>query len=652
MTDNPVAFLAQIWEEQPDPGRTYWRFLTYFDEAHTFTEVPLKADDQIEIPNGGVDAYFCPNFFSRSKRRAVNALPGRWLYADLDEADPHALRIPPTVAWETSPGRYQAAWRLSKALRPETLAVLNQRLTYLSEADRGGWSLTKVLRVPGTESHKRDRPVEVKLLWNDGETYKPKDLWTILQHIQTPGVHGTATAPPEKLPSARHVLRKHRGQLDPRSRKILRTKTVLGSEDRSTTLWQLYNLLLDSGLQPEEVLVLAKNCAYNKWAGQRGELNKLWAEIQKAQAVKQEQVNAGRKRRAKRRNARKREEAKENGAIGKLGWTTSEVAQTQPALPPDWMVSGIWSEKAHGLLAGDAKSYKSTIALDLAISVATGTKFLNEFDVQRTGPVLFVQEENDESHLNWIHNQILASRGMAMGGHVENGRLSLNLDSPPIFFLHNTGFLLTEEDHLDQLAADIELLKPKLVVLDPFYRMAPGVDENSAKDVGAVLGPLLDLKQETGVGMLLIHHWNKPSSQNPQSPRHRISGSGVFGRWFESAIYIDPAPTACTVNLLTEHRKVAPQEGMLVEFAIDLPGEPGYNVHVHTAREEAADTYEEIRDLLTQAGAAGMFVPDLASQLKVNEKTLRHRLSGMDDIEWVTRKRGTQGRPKKAVRLA
>lgn len=648
MTDNPVAFLSQIWEDQPEPERSYWRFLAYFDEGHTFTEVPLRSDAQIEIPNDGVDVYFCPNLFTRNKRRNPHALPGRWLYADLDESDPHGLRIPPTLAWETSPGRYQAAWRLSKSVKPETLAVLNQRMTYLSEADRGGWSLTKVLRVPGTESHKRDRPVDVKLLWNDGETYKPKELWTILKHVQTPGVHGTATAPPEKLPSKSHVIRKHRSNLDARAKKILRTKTVLGTEDRSQTLWHLYNLLLDDGLAPEEVLVLAQHCAYNKWAGQRGELNKLWSEIQKAVSVREQATT---KARAKRKRARKREDASDNGVVGKLGWTTSEVAQTEPVLPPDWMISGIWSEQAHGLLAGDSKSYKSTIALDLACSVATGTKFLDEFDVQRQGPVLFIQEENDANHLHWIHNQILASRGMAMGGSVENGRLSLNLESPPIFFLHNTGFLLTEEEHLDQLAADIELLKPKLVVLDPFYRMAPGVDENSAKDVGAVLGPLLDLKQDTGVGLLLIHHWNKPSSQNPQTPKHRISGSGVFGRWFESSIYVEPTAIAGTVHLLTEHRKAPPSEGFHVNFDIDQPGAPGYNVKVMSPKEEAADQFQEVRDLLIEAGHAGLFVPDLAARLGVNEKTLRHRLQGMDDIEWVTRQRGTAGRPKKAVKL-
>lgn len=647
MPDNPVAFLADLWEDQPEPAGSYYRFLAYFDEGHNFCEEKLSRSQAIEVPNDGIDVYFCPNFFARSKRRNTYALPGRWLYADLDESDPHVLRIPPTLAWETSPGRYQAAWRLNKALKPETLAVLNQRMTYLAEADRGGWSLTKVLRVPGSESHKREKVHQVKLLWNDGETYSPKELWTILKHVQTPGVHGTATAPPEKLPSVSGVKRKYRGQLSQRAKKILRVKTTLGGEDRSSTLWQLYNLLLDDGLRPEEILVLAKSCAYNKWAGDRHEDHKLWNEIMKAEKSREQ---ATRQRRAKRKRARKAEESS-NGAVGSLGWVTSEMAQTQPVLPPDWMISGIWSDKAHGLLSGFAKSFKSTIALDLAVSVATGTKFLNEFDVTNHGPVLFIQEENDENHLHWIHNQILASRGIAMGGQVENGRLSLNLESPPIYFLHNTRFLLTEEDHLDQLAADIELLKPKLVVLDPFYRMAPEVDENSAKEVGAVLGPLLDLKQETGVGILLVHHWNKSQAANPRTPRERVAGSSVFTRWFESAIYVEPTTVAGTVSLLTEHRKAPPSEGMLVEIEIDQPGAPGYNVNVISPKDQAADQFQEIRDLLTQAGKAGYFITELASDLGVNEKTLRGRLSEMDDIEYVTRQRGSVGRPKKAVRL-
>jgi hypothetical protein len=59
------------------------------------------------------------------------------------------------------------------------------------------------------------------------------------------------------------------------------------------------------------------------------------------------------------------------------------------------MVEGIWSDRSHGIIAGEPKGYKSvTLDWTWAVSVASGTEFLGHYETPVTGPVLMVQEEN------------------------------------------------------------------------------------------------------------------------------------------------------------------------------------------------------------------------------------------------------------------
>src|ERR1700739_4777223 len=59
-----------------------------------------------------------------------------------------------------------------------------------------------------------------------------------------------------------------------------------------------------------------------------------------------------------------------------------------------WLGEGLWSDQAVGILGGEPKCCKSFLALDLAVSVASGAPCLRPFAVQRTGPVLLFPAED------------------------------------------------------------------------------------------------------------------------------------------------------------------------------------------------------------------------------------------------------------------
>src|SRR5258707_3004151 len=59
-----------------------------------------------------------------------------------------------------------------------------------------------------------------------------------------------------------------------------------------------------------------------------------------------------------------------------------------------WLVTGLWSEQAVGIIGGEPKCCKSFLALDLAVSVAAGTPCLRRFPVPRSGRVLLYAAED------------------------------------------------------------------------------------------------------------------------------------------------------------------------------------------------------------------------------------------------------------------
>ena len=59
-----------------------------------------------------------------------------------------------------------------------------------------------------------------------------------------------------------------------------------------------------------------------------------------------------------------------------------------------WLVEGLWSEQAVGILGGEPKCCKSFVALDVAVSVASGAACLRQFAVHRSGPVLLFPPED------------------------------------------------------------------------------------------------------------------------------------------------------------------------------------------------------------------------------------------------------------------
>lgn len=622
-TDLAARFIAKVWAAQPHHSGLFGILATKDWNTGEWANHPCSAFSP-NPPNttnleGCDDLYFTPCLFNAPRAQKEYAEPSRVLYADLDEVDPRNLDIPPSLAWETSPDRFQALWFLDRALHTKTFERLNQRLTYATGGDKGGWSATKVLRVPGSRSTKYEKPFRVRLVRvPKRRRYTVEDMRQILKDIPTaldaPGV----LPPSNTLPDPDATYKARRKDIPVRARQLLNTKTLVSSDDRSARLWELQTLLINAGLEPEEVYVLVKRCIWNKYKGQRREATRLWYEISKAKASAADPEKSKRVK-GETDKPKKRKYRREMVRVSDFRSRTYKT--------PTWLVNQMWTRGAFGFLAGESKTYKSLLALDMAVSVSSGTAFLSHFQVPiaSQGPVLLWQEENDEGLVQERLRRIEQARGL--GPTSAGYKLSLIGRDYPLHFGNRHAIDLNDPKDLKYITRQIVKLSPRLVILDPLYMMIPTLDESEAAAITPMLRNLAKIQTDTKSSILVVHHYRKPQQQSQKGrAMHRMSGTGVFGRRYDSAIWvevIEESESKPVVRVGSSHRAQTAGGEFVVSFEMPDDDEMSYtaNVRPWTEQDDIEDEAARTQMVLDGMHAKPTTIGDLAHLPLIEKRT-------------------------------
>jgi RecA-family ATPase len=128
----------------------------------------------------------------------------------------------------------------------------------------------------------------------------------------------------------------------------------------------------------------------------------------------------------------------------------------------------------------------------MAASIATGRPFLGH-EVAEEGPVIYIAAEGAAGIRGrfeaWEYAQFA-------GAPIPDDRLTVV--SGPVNLLDPE-----QVAELDELCAEVA---PRLMVLDTMHRCAPGVEENSAKEMGQVIEVLSGLRERHDCTILADHH--------------------------------------------------------------------------------------------------------------------------------------------------
>jgi hypothetical protein len=274
-----------------------------------------------------------------------------------------------------------------------------------------------------------------------------------------------------------------------------------------------------------------------------------------------------------------------------------------------WLVEGLWGAEAVGVIGGAPKSCKTWLALDLALSVASGSAALGRFAVSAPGTVLLYAAEDSAAEVRDRLAAIAAARALSLAG-LKLGVIlapTLRLDRPT--------------DRL-RLERTLERYRPRLLLLDPLVRLH-AIDENSAADVSALLGELRALQREYAVAIVLVHHLRKNAPRTPDG--QALRGSGDLHAWGDSNLYLRRRDRSL---LLTVEHRSAPAAG---PFTLELASQPA--LHLRVLDSPGADDLQAHDDLAarvlaTLAAAATPLSRDaLRDALKTRNATLGEALT-------------------------
>jgi hypothetical protein len=161
----------------------------------------------------------------------------------------------------------------------------------------------------------------------------------------------------------------------------------------------------------------------------------------------------------------------------------------------DWLVDGLLLAGDNVLLAGPVKSLKTHFAYDLAVSLDSGTPFLGSFAVPRPRRVLLVNAENGRAQ---VHRKlILAHQGRGLD-HYESC-IHTWCRCPD----------LTDPQVLRGLGRYVKAAGITVVIVDPLYKVFPGVNAADMFSMGPALGRLGDTLRDAGAELVLVHHSGK-----------------------------------------------------------------------------------------------------------------------------------------------
>lgn len=559
----------------------------------------------------GYDLYWCPTVLTQRQRVKENIPTISVLYADLDEVNPNTIQdyLKPSVAWESSPNRFAAVWFLDKPLPARQGEEINKGLTYLLNADRGGWDLTQVLRIPGTRNFKYEGNPKGKLLWYNEKTIDPQVIpsMPVEQEPEEFEAIDLIDSDPSRLLS---LISSVKDKIKPKTLSLLITSEEdILLYDRSEKLWELECQLLEQGVSPEKVLELVACSQWNKYRGRKDEMKRLKIEVDKALT-----------------HTGKDNLSKPIMSQLEKKWTSYSELMSMQMEQPGWMIRGVWQRTSHGMIAGEPKTYKSVIATDMAVAVASGKPFLGKFPVEHQGPVMYIQEENSPWLVKDRIQKIATTRGAVGKGVRELSDKRFEVDMPPdlpLHFLNNMGFDFTSQEDRQFLEESIQSIKPVLIIFDPLYLMLGDKDESSSKDIRPVLNWLLYLRYQYKTSVIILHHWNK--SGKSERGGQRMLGSVLFHGWVESAMYariVDEQNH--TIELEREFRSFPKPNNLNITFNFGEPGDFNYEAVIEKTEAKLANS--GLVDYIKENKAIG---PDDYSKFGISKPKLIQRLDSL-----------------------
>lgn len=209
-----------------------------------------------------------------------------------------------------------------------------------------------------------------------------------------------------------------------------------------------------------------------------------------------------------------------------------------------WLIPDLLESGSMMAIVGPPATGKSFLSSDMAAAVATGTPWLglDHFTPSKKCRVVYMSPEGLTSSTSRLNEQFLFRE------------VSPDSDS---FALSGGTLTSSGANDLGELAE----FAPDVVFVDTWARATPGIDENSASQVGKMINSLDILRLDVGCAVVIVHHTNIEGS--------RMRGtSALFGAVDTQLIVSRNAISPLVFDAKVDKQKNAPAWASSLHFSI------------------------------------------------------------------------------------
>jgi archaellum biogenesis ATPase FlaH len=218
---------------------------------------------------------------------------------------------------------------------------------------------------------------------------------------------------------------------------------------------------------------------------------------------------------------------------------------------PKQVIEGILHKGSKMIISGSSKAGKTLSLLHLGLAAANGSTWLGHRTA--TSKVIYLDFELKKR---------IASRRIA---EMVNANPQYNPNSPNFLYCSLRGQSRTLEDLVHHIE-DLEDYQPDLVIVDPFYKLATGADENDAGAIGEIVNRMEKFSERLDCSFVYAHHFSK-GNKSDTDHIDRASGSGVFARDPDAILTLTPHEEEDHLVLEATLRDFPTPSPQVVEFS-------------------------------------------------------------------------------------
>lgn len=203
---------------------------------------------------------------------------------------------------------------------------------------------------------------------------------------------------------------------------------------------------------------------------------------------------------------------------------------------PKWIIKELISERSTVMMYGASGSYKSFLALDICLGVATG---MSTFGSDVEPGLVFYGALEGRAHLKKARRAWRILKGIE--GKIEN-------------FFVGVAPMIAVGDEMQEFGDEIKKRcggkNPKLIVIDTLSKSMAGMNENDAQDAGKFIRFCDSLVEAFSCAVIAIHHTGKEEGRGAR-------GSSAFLAGFDTVLEVKAHKAAKAVSVYVRKHKDA-----------------------------------------------------------------------------------------------